>query len=120
VLASVSLLLCCLVFFGSPFYAANRLRLARVLELSLGAVVVLAVLALAMRWPELGRAVIVGSHPTARIAPAAEAASVFAVKPGEIVQTEGTYGNFVRVRNADGQSGWVSRTEVEKIIPPAA
>lgn len=119
-LASVSLLLCVLIFFGAPHFAANRTRLARDLEISLGAIVVLAVVALAVRWSELGRAVIVGAQPTARIAPAAEAASVFAVKPGEIVQAEGAYGNFVRIRNADGQSGWISRAEVEKIIPAAA
>lgn len=119
-LASVSLLLCVLIFFGAPFFATNRTRLARGLQISLGALVVLAVVALAIRWPELQRAVVVGAQPTARIAPAAEAASVFPVKPGEIVQAEGAYGNFVRIRNAAGQSGWISRTEVEKVIPPAA
>ncbi len=119
-LASVSLVLGCLIFFGAPFFATNRLRLARGVGISLGAIVVFAVVALAVRGPELERAVIVGAQPTAHIAPAAEAASVFAVKPGEIVQTEGAYGNFVRIRNADCQSGWISRAEVEKIIPPAA
>ncbi|MGI8436318.1 MAG: SH3 domain-containing protein [Chthoniobacterales bacterium] len=120
-LTSVSLVLCCLIYFCAPFFAANRTRLARGLEIAFGAVVVLAVVALAMRWPESQRAVIiVGGQPTARIAPAAEAASVFEVKPGEIVQTESVYGNFVRVRNTAGQSGWISRAEVKKIIPPAA
>lgn len=66
--ASVSLLLCCLIFFGAPFFAANLTRLARALEISLGALVVLAVVALAVRWPELGRAVIVGAQPTAHCA----------------------------------------------------
>ncbi|MEP6673357.1 MAG: SH3 domain-containing protein, partial [Chthoniobacter sp.] len=66
----------------------------------------------------LDRAVIVAASPAgARIAPAANAAVSFELKPGEIVRAESGYGTFLRIRTASGQGGWVSASEVEKIIP---
>jgi hypothetical protein len=117
VLASISLLLFGLLFFGTRFIPATLRGLARGVSSSLAVVAVLAASAVALRWPELDRAVIVGAQPVAHLAPAANSATSFSPKPGEIVRAENTYGNFVRVRAADGRSGWVAAAEVEKIIP---
>jgi hypothetical protein len=116
-LASISLLLFSVLFFGTRFIPTTLRGLARGAATSLGGVALLAASATALRWPELNRAVIVGAQPAVRIAPAANAAPSFELKPGEIVRAENTYGSFVRIRAADGRSGWVASAEVEKILP---
>jgi SH3-like domain-containing protein len=70
-----------------------------------------------LRWPELHRAVVTASNPTARIAPTENAAPSFDLKPGVIVRAERTYGQFVHVRSSEGRTGWVTATEIEKIVP---
>jgi len=116
-MTSVCLLLFNLLFFGTRLIPTSLRSLARGVASLLGMTALLAASAVAVRWPELDRAVVVGSHPVAHIAPAIDAAMSFELKPGELVREENTYGNFVRVRSADGRSGWVAASEVEKIIP---
>lgn len=117
-LASISLLLFSLLFFGTRFIPTTLRRIARGVAATLGVTALLAVGAEAVRWPELGRAVIVASSPSgARIAPAANAAVSSDLKQGEIVRVEESYGQFVRVRAADGRTGWLPAREIEKIIP---
>jgi hypothetical protein len=116
-LASISLLLFSLLFFGTHLLPKTLRGLARIAGTSLGGVALLAAAGIVLRWPELDRAVIVGTQPAARIAPATNAALSFELKPGELVKAENTYGAFVRIRAADGRSGWVSGAEIEKIIP---
>jgi len=116
-LASISLLLFGLLFFGTRLLPTSLRGLARIAGTSLSGIGLLAAAAIVLRWPELDRAVIVGTQPAARIAPATNAALSFELKPGELVQAENTYGAFVRIRAADGRSGWVSGAEIEKIIP---
>jgi hypothetical protein len=83
-----------------------------------GAVVVLvATGALWLRWPELSRAVVVKAHVTALIAPAESAGPVFPLAEGEIVTAKKALRNFVLVRTANGRSGWVARTQIERVIP---
>jgi hypothetical protein len=118
-LASISLLLFSLLFFGMGLIPTTLGGLARGGAASLGVLTLLAVAAVAVRWPELDRAVIIGAKPVAHIAPALNAAAPFELKTGEIVQTEDTYGDFVRIRAADGRSGWVRAADVDRIIPTA-
>jgi len=115
VLFSISLFLTGLLVMGAQRFAA-----ARVIAMGLGVVALFAASAVAIRWPELNRGVIVGDQPVAHIAPAESSAEAFAVKPGEIVGVEGRHGEFVRVRIADGRSGWIADAEVERIIPDNA
>jgi hypothetical protein len=118
ILASLSLLGFSFLFFAADWLPKNRLRLARYAAASLGVLTLFASTALALRWGELGRAVIVTAAPAdARIAPATNAAISFRVNPGEIVSEEGVYSHFVRICKEGGQRGWVGDDAVEKIIP---
>ncbi len=120
-LASISLLLFGLLFFGTRFIPITLRGLARGAAATLGVTSLLAASTEAVRWPEMDRGVIVAASPSsARIAPAANAAVSFELKPGEIVRAENNYGSFVRIRTTSGQSGWVSAAEVEKIVPAAS
>jgi hypothetical protein len=119
-LASISLLLFCLLFFGTRLIPTGLRSLARGAASSLGALILLASAAIALRWPELNRAVIIGSQPSAHIAPAADSSAAFALRPGELVHAEDSYGAFVRIRTENGRSGWVAAAEVERIIPAAS
>ena len=117
VLASVSLLIVSLLFFGVRLIPATQRNLIRGVAASFGVIALVASLSVVVRWPELTRAVIVGARSTARIAPAGNAEKSFELKSGELVQAGKRYGQFVLVRASDGRSGWVSRGEVENIIP---
>ena len=119
-LASISLLMFSLLFFGMRFIPTTFKQLASSVASAFGISVVLAAAAVAMRWSELDRAVIVGAQAVAHIAPATNAAVSFDLKAGETVRMESLYGDFVRIRATDGRSGWVAASEVEKIIPAAS
>ena len=119
-LASISLLLFSLLFFGTRLIPTTLRSAARITGASLGGIVLLAATAIVLRWPELDRAVIVGHQVVAHIAPATDAGVAFEPKPGELVRAETTYGHFVRIRAADGRSGWVNGADVETIIPAAS
>jgi len=84
---------------------------------SWGAAVLLAATAIGLRWNELNRAVIQTAQARAHIAPAADAQSTFQLKAGEIVTTQREYGDFVFVSTLDQRSGWVSKSDVERVIP---
>lgn len=106
--------MCVLIFIGRirPDISRGRLRL-----LIAGGAIVLVVVAaiLAIRWPELNRAVVLEADAPARIAPAQSAGVSFKLQAGEIVQARKSHGGFVLVRTAEGQSGWVSNKLVAKI-----
>lgn len=119
VLGSLSLLLFAVAFFGMPVLPQSLASIARGAAVSLGVVTLLAWSAVAARWPELDRAVVIGAQPAVHIAPAANAAVLFDLKAGELVNEGSSHGGFVRIRTSDGRSGWVSATDVEKVIPSA-
>ena len=119
-LASICLLLFSLLLFGTRWIPITLRGFARGAAASLSVVAILAVSAVAVRWPELNQAVIVGARSIAHIAPAENAAPSFELKAGERVRAEKSHGQFVLVRTATGQSGWVSGAEVEKIFPSAS
>ena len=103
-LASVSLLLINLLVFGMRLIPTAFRQIARRMTSVFGVAAVLAACALAVRWSELDRAVIVGTQAVARIAPAMNAAAAFDLKAGE----------------TNNRSGWVAASQVEKIIPAAS
>jgi hypothetical protein len=84
---------------------------------SCAATVFLAATAIVLRWNELDRAVIQTAQAKAHIAPAADAQSTFELKAGETVTAQREYGDFVLVRTLDQRSGWVSKSDVERVIP---
>lgn len=120
VLGSLSLLLFAVTFFGMPVLPSSLGSIARGAAVSLGVVALLAWSAVAARWPELDSAVVIGTQPAVHIAPAANAAVLFDLKPGELVREGSGYGGFVRISTPDGRSGWVAATDVEKVVPPAS
>ena len=68
--------------------------------------------AIALRWPELDRAVVVRGGIVARIAPATGAEATLDLREGQLVYLQDRFKDFERVRLPDGRSGWVSRTDV--------
>ncbi|HEV7390544.1 MAG TPA: hypothetical protein VGO08_02795 [Burkholderiales bacterium] len=113
-LGSSALLIGCALFLG--FHYVPR-RAARWIAASCGALLFLAVAAMGLRWCELDRAVIQTAGTSARIAPAANAQSVCELKAGELVTAKQEHGDFVFVRTLDQRSGWVNKSDVERVIP---
>jgi len=108
------------LFIGCGLFFAMRFvprRAVRWIGTSCAVAVLLAATAIAVRWNELSLAVIQNAQATAHIAPAADAQSTFELKPGEIVTAQRTYGDFVLVRTLNQRSGWVKKSDVERIIP---
>jgi hypothetical protein len=114
VLASCSLVVGCALFFGNRY---GPRRAASWIGASCAATVFLAATAIGFRWNELDRAVIQKAQAKAHIAPAPDAQSTFELKAGELVTAQREYGDFVLVRTLDQRSGWVSKNDVERIIP---
>jgi len=116
-LASISFLLFALLVFGTRVIPASLRAISRKLAGGFGALVVLCATGVAMRWPELHRAVVTADNPAAHVAPADSSAASFELKPGEIVRTGKAYGSFVRIVVPDGRAGWIRETSIESIIP---
>jgi hypothetical protein len=117
---SLALAFVCAAMSFSRFFPVRLRHLVNSLSAICAAAVLVAIGALWVRWPELSRAVVVNAHVTALIAPAESAGPVFPLAEGEIVTEKRALRNFVLVRTADGRSGWVSRTQIEQIIPATA
>jgi hypothetical protein len=110
------------LFMGCVLFCAIRCvprRAGRWIGANCAVAVLLAATAIAVRWNELDRAVIQNPQATAHIAPAADAQSTFELKAGEVVNARRDYGEFVLVRTLDQRSGWVKKSDLERIIPSA-
>jgi len=108
------------LFIGCGVFLAIRhvpRRAVSWIGASCAATVFLAGSAIVLRWNELDRAVIQTAQAKAHIAPAADAQSTFELKAGETVTAQREYGDFVLVRTLDQRSGWVSKSDVERVIP---
>ncbi len=90
------------------------LRLAQAIALPTLAV---SLVAIALSWPDLDRAVAVLPEVVARISPAPAGAVVFHLTEGETAHVECHHGEYTLVRNRDGQAGWVKTAEVVPVIP---
>jgi tetratricopeptide (TPR) repeat protein len=114
--AAVVLCLCVLVAL-----ARRPTRLAPLRSTAaLSALVMFAAFALlAWRWPDLRRAVVISEATPAHIAPAAAADVSFRLKPGEQVELGRRYADYVLVHDGDGRTGWVSASQVAKIVTRA-
>jgi hypothetical protein len=114
---SLTLAFVCAAISLSRFLPARIGQLVNALGATCAVAVLLAAGALWVRWPELNRAVVVNAHVTALIAPAESAGSVFPLAEGEIVTAKKALRNFVLIHTTDGRSGWVARTQIERVIP---
>lgn len=117
---SLALAFFCAAIFFSRFFPKRLRQLINALSATCAATVLMAAGALWVRWPELNRAVVINAHVTALIAPAESADPVFPLAEGEIVTAKKALRNFVLVRTADGRSGWVARSQIERVIPGPA
>jgi hypothetical protein len=113
-LGSSALIAGCALFFGMRYVPR---RTVSWISASCAATVFLAAAAIALRWNELDRAVIQNAQAKAHIAPAADAQATFDLKAGEIVTAQRQYGDFVLIRTLDQRSGWVSKSDVDRVIP---
>jgi len=113
VIGSCALLIGCALFFGIQYLPR---RAARWICAGCGTALLIAATAVGLRWNELDRGVIQNAQTKAHIAPAADAQSTFELKAGEIVTSQREYGDFVLVRTLDQRSGWVSKSDVERVI----
>lgn len=115
-LGSSALFMGCGLFFAFGYVPRHAIPW---IGASCGAVALIAAAAIALRWNELDRAIIQNAQATAHIAPAANAQSTFELKAGEIVTAQREYGDFVLIRTLDQRSGWVSKSDVDRVIPKA-
>jgi hypothetical protein len=106
---------CGALLAGRVWRGRSRTTLGLTLTGSLSALLVLAG-AMALRWPELHRAVILTADTPARIAPAGAAGVSFTLPAGETVQAQKSHGGFVLVQTSDGRSGWVRQTQVANVM----
>jgi tetratricopeptide (TPR) repeat protein len=117
ILVSICLLLLCTLLFGNRLLATALRGLGTGLASVLGVTSLLALTAIAARWPELDRAVVQPAHATAHLAPAASSESVFELKGGDTVQPHQVHGAYTLIRSADGRTGWIAQSEIERILP---
>jgi len=119
ILGSAAALICGLLLTGNGMLPPPYRGPVRVVSAVCIATALFAGSALALRWSELDRAVVLASEPEAHVAPAASSAIVSLLTPGEIVQAHETHGDYVRITTPDGLTGWVATTTIEPIIPAA-
>jgi hypothetical protein len=117
---SLALAFVCGALAVGRFIPSRWRQTVNVFSAACAVAVLVAASALWIRWPELGRAVVVNSRVTALIAPAESAGPVFPLAEGEIVTVVQALRNFALVRTADARSGWVARGQIERIIPAPA
>ncbi|HTY50846.1 MAG TPA: hypothetical protein VMB48_14245 [Steroidobacteraceae bacterium] len=74
--------------------------------------------AMALRWSDLNQAIILRDVP-ARIAPAPSAAASFALRAGQSVQVDASYGGYVRIHDGAG-AGWVEAAALQRVLVAGA
>lgn len=114
VIGSSALFIGCALFFGIQYLPR---RAAHWISMGCGTALLMAVAAIGLRWNELDRAVIENAHTNVHIAPAAGAQGTFELKAGDLVTAKRDYGDFVLVRTLDQRSGWVNKSDLERVIP---
>jgi tetratricopeptide (TPR) repeat protein len=94
-----------------------RARPALTAAAVLGALVLLAaVSALALRWPDLNRAIVTAPEAAARVSPVTVIQPLFTLRAGEPVTIKRTHGAFMLIANRQGREGWVSREAVTPVV----
>ena len=79
-------------------------------------VLLFSISALAVRWPELHRAIVTAPQTPARVSPVTVVQPLFALRAGEPVILKKTHGQFALIANGQGQQGWVPRDAVARIV----
>ena len=117
-LATGALVLLCGSIAAAQFYPRHRLYvrlLTGVAALALCA----AVVGIVLQLETLDRAVVTSQEAVARISPFEAAKSAFVLSAGEVVEIEKEHGGFLFVENRDQRSGWVSKEQIQAVVPRA-
>ena len=117
-LGTGALVLLCGLIAAAQFYPRHRLYVrlfTGVAALALCA----AVVGIAMQLETLDRAVVTSQEAVARISPFDAAKSAFVLSAGEVVEIEKEHGDFLFVENRDQRSGWVSKEQIQPVVPRA-
>jgi uncharacterized protein YgiM (DUF1202 family) len=69
-------------------------------------------------WSVVNEAVIVAEKVNARYGPLADSKAAFILKDGEEVSLTGEKGDWIRVNDSTGRSGWVQRSDLKRIGAP--
>jgi tetratricopeptide (TPR) repeat protein len=96
---------------AAPATTAGAVVAALVLLSALGAV--------ALRWPDLDRAIVTSPNAAARVSPVTVIQPLFALRAGEPVTIKRTHGAFLLISNREGREGWVSRDSVTPVVNPS-
>jgi tetratricopeptide (TPR) repeat protein len=95
-----------------------QLRWVNACGLALGvALVALSVSNAMLLWPRLHDAVVLVNKTPARVSPVPMGDTAFVLPEAETVAIAAVYCNFVLVRTADGDSGWVARANLGVVAP---
>jgi len=76
-----------------------------------------ALLAMAVQWPGVNRAIVIAPEAVAGVSPVTMAQPVCKLRAGETVTLKQTHGAFALVADQAGREGWVKTGDVARIIP---
>lgn len=68
-----------------------------------------------VRWAQMDQAVVLGEQASVRVSPYAAAREVTVVSQGQTLTVIGSHGAFLKVRTADGQTGWMAATHISRL-----
>jgi tetratricopeptide (TPR) repeat protein len=116
-LGSVALLITCALIVAGRVYPSQRLCLRLFTGFAIVTLLVAGV-ALVMQLNTLHRAVVTAKEAVVRISPFESAKSAFVLSEGEVLSVEKAHDNFLFAQNRDHRAGWISKGEMESVVPP--
>jgi hypothetical protein len=79
-------------------------------------VLLISVLALSVRWPELNQAIVTVKNAPVYIAPVTVGQPLYTLAEGQTVTIRGPHGEFTLVETSDGHRGWVKTADIGRIF----
>ena len=80
-------------------------------------VLIAAVCAASIQWPEMGQAIVTAKNTHMYISPVTVGQPLLTLAEGQSVTPRKEHGEFAFIETADGQRGWVKRENVSRLIP---
>lgn len=115
-LGSMMLFAACALIVAGRVYPARRPYLGLLAGIAVVALLVTGV-AIVLQYDTLHRAVVTAKEAVARISPFESARSAYVLSTGEEVNVEKAHGGFLFVENREHRTGWISRQQVEPVVP---
>ncbi|MBA3274087.1 MAG: hypothetical protein H0T11_09480 [Chthoniobacterales bacterium] len=113
-----ALVVLCALVGASQMYRRQRLYLRLFTGVAALALCAAAVF-VALQLETLDRAVVTSKEAIARISPFESAKSAFVLSAGEVVDVERVHGNFLLVENRERRTSWISKEQIERVVPDA-